>query len=639
MFDYDRLSGVAPHPDGERLAYLSDALGRPQPWLWSLNGSGEPRHLPVDGTVTRCVWRPDGSRLLVQADPDGAEDYQLAELDPATGTVEWLTAENGSRNEPGIPYGSIGNPYSPDGRLLAYASNARKRSCFDIMVRDLPTGDVRTVLQAGDPLPEDRYFPMFFSPDSRRLLVLRLHQNTEQDLFAVDLAGLPVEHVTPHDGPAQYLPAGWTPEGIFLSTTQGRDHLGLALLTPGSGLRWLDTPAADIDCAAVSGDGKRLAWSVNTHGFTALHWRDLAAGSQHEQHEVHEVHGLPRGVAAQEFGSDGQSLTWAGNTRLVVLLGRPTAATEVWIADLSNRRARQLTRCGERLPAGLAEPEVIQYPSADGLTVSGLLYRPSGRGQSQDQSQDQGQSQGRSPVPAPAPVPVVLDIHGGPEYQALPLFSPLIQALVARGIAVLAPSIRGSSGYGQHYQRLIYRDWGGGDLQDLAAAADYLQGQDWADAGRLGVYGASYGGFATLSCLARLPDRWRAGVSVCGPSDLAALAAAFPATWRHRVRDWIGDPGDTDDARMLAERSPLTHVDRIRAPLLLAHGINDARVAVAESERIHERLAERGHLSRLIRFEGEGHSVEDRKNGITLHQATLDWFAEHLGATDVRTAP
>ena len=211
MFDYDRLSGVAPHPDGERLAYLSDAPGRPQPWLWHLSGSGEPRHLPVDGTVTRCVWRPDGSRLLVQADPDGAEDYRLAEIDPATGTVEWLTPDNGARNELGIPYGSIGNPYSPDGRLLAYASNARKRSCFDIMVRDLATGDVRTVLQAGDPLPEDRYFPMFFSPDSRRLLVLRLHQNTEQDLFAVELAGLSVEHVTPHDGRRSTCPPDGRP--------------------------------------------------------------------------------------------------------------------------------------------------------------------------------------------------------------------------------------------------------------------------------------------------------------------------------------------------------------------------------------------------------------------------------------------
>ena len=90
---------------------------------------------------------------------------------------------------------------------------------------------------------------------------------------------------------------------------------------------------------------------------------------------------------------------------------------------------------------------------------------------------------------------------------------------------------------------------------------------------------------------------------------------------------------------MLAERSPLTHVDRIRAPLLLAHGVNDTRVAVAESERIHERLAGRGHLSRLLRLEGEGHSVDDRKNGITLYQAIVDWFAEHLGATDVRTTP
>ncbi|HET7012781.1 MAG TPA: alpha/beta fold hydrolase [Streptosporangiaceae bacterium] len=609
MLDYDRLSGVAPHPDGERLAYLSDASGRPQPWLWTLDGSGEPCHLPVDGTVTRCLWRPDGSRLLVQVDSDGAENYRLAEVDPATGLIDWLTEETGARHELGIPYGSIGNPYSPDGRLLAYASDARDRSCFDVLVRDLGTGEVRTVLRAGDPLAEDRYFPMFFSPGSRRLLVLRLHQNTEQDLFAIDLADLSVEHVTPHEGPAQYLPAGWTPEGIYLSTTQGRDYLGLALLTPGGDVRWLDTPDHDIDCASVSGDGKRLAWSVNTHGFTALHWRDLSDGSRHE------VHGLPRGVAAQEFGSDGQSLTWAGNGRLVVLLGRPTAATDIWVAYLGDGCARQLTRCGQLLPDGLAEPEVIHYPSADGLIVSGLLYRPPGAG----------------------PVPVVLDIHGGPEFQALPLFSPLIQSLVERGIAVLAPDIRGSTGHGQHYQRLIYRDWGGGDLRDLAAAADYLRGQDWADGERLGVYGASYGGFAALSCLARLPDLWRAGVSVCGPSDLVTSAVMVPPTWRRRVRDWIGDPDDSHDARMLAERSPLTHVDRIRAPLLLAHGINDTRVAIAESERIHERLAERGHRCRLIRFEGEGHSVEDRGSAIALNQVIVDWFAEHLGVTNIRT--
>src|SRR4029079_11628496 len=115
----------------------------------------------------------------------------------------------------------------------------------------------------------------------------------------------------------------------------------------------------------------------------------------------------------------------------------------------------------------------------------------------------QGQGQGRGR----ARLPVVLVIHGGPEFQALPLFSPLIQSLVARGIAVLAPNVRGSTGYGQHYQRLIYRDWGGGDLQDLAAAADYLQGQDWADGGRLGVYGGSYGGVAGVGRLARLPAR------------------------------------------------------------------------------------------------------------------------------------
>ncbi|MEU4745212.1 prolyl oligopeptidase family serine peptidase, partial [Actinosynnema sp. NPDC023658] len=120
--------------------------------------------------------------------------------------------------------------------------------------------------------------------------------------------------------------------------------------------------------------------------------------------------------------------------------------------------------------------------SADGLTVPCLLYRPTS-------------------ADADAPAPVVLSVHGGPEWQAKPTFDPLVQALLARGIGVLAPNFRGSSGHGMRHQRLIYRDWGGGDLADLEASVRLLDDVPWADTTRLGVHGASYGGFAALSCL------------------------------------------------------------------------------------------------------------------------------------------
>ncbi|KAA2254055.1 S9 family peptidase [Solihabitans fulvus] len=601
----DALGGGVPSPDGRTVAYVSDAGGRPQVWLRATDGSTPARELSVGGVVTRCVWRPDGTGLLVQTDPTGAEDYQLAELDPATGEVSRLADEPGVRHEIGIPYGTTGDPYSPDGMLLAYASNSRDRSCFDVLVRDLATGVDRLVLRG-----DDRYLPVCFSPDSRRLLVLRLHQNTEHDLFAVDLAPSPgtpaddtVTHLTPHDGPSKYLPIGWSEDGIYLCATHGRDFLGVALLAPDGEWRWLDTPDHDVEGGALSRDGRWLAWGVNVDGYTELVRLDLRTGDRGP------VRGLPRGMAVTEHGLGGHALRFTDDgSALLVQLARPDAATELYLADLATGGARRLTDAGRDLPGGLVTPEIVRFDSADGLTVDGLLYRPSGEDRS----------------------PVVVLVHGGPEFRTYPAYDPLIHALLANGIGVLAPNVRGSSGRGMRYQRLVYRDWGGGDLADLAAAAGFLRGVDWADGDRLGVYGASYGGFAALSCLTRLPELWRAGVSECGPSDLIDDIRSFPPTWRLRGRDWIGDPDDPEDAAMLIERSPLHNAHRLRAPLLLMHGSNDTRVAVENSDRMFLRLTDLGLPVRFEEIAGEGHVIADRDSQAAILRTIVAWFVSHL---------
>jgi dipeptidyl aminopeptidase/acylaminoacyl peptidase len=602
----EQLIGAEPSPDGTRLAYITDRSGRPQPWLRRLDGTGEPSRLAVDGAVIRCAWRPDGSRLLVQTDLDGAEDYRLAEIDPAAGAVEWVAADPGVRHEVGVPYCSGSDPYSPDGRFLAYASNARDRTTFDVHVRELASGATRTVLRTGEQVPDDRYLPMRFSADSRHLLVLRLHQNTEHDLFAVALDTGAVTHVTPHDGPAKYLPAGWNADGLYLCTTAGRDHTGLALRRPDGSTHWLHTPDHDVECAALSADGGRLVWGVNVDGYTDVYRMDLPDG------RPVPVTGLPRGVVVQEFGFAGQTLRIsADGRRLVVTVATATAPSEVWVADLDAGTARQLTACGAGLPATGIEPTAVHFPSADGLVVGGLLFRPPAAN-------------------AQAPVPAVLIIHGGPEAQAYPLWDPLVQMLAARGLGVLTPNIRGSSGRGLRYQRLIYRDWGGGDLADMAAAATFLDGLDWVDAGRLGVFGASYGGFAALSCLSRLPDRWRAGVSMCGPVDLVMDVRTYPPTWRRRAAAWVGDPDNAADAAMMTERSPLTHADRIRAPLLLIHGDNDTNVAIEGAELLHKRLVGLGRTVHFHRVAGEGHATADSEGRQSEFDLIVDWFIDHL---------
>ncbi|MFD0200217.1 MULTISPECIES: S9 family peptidase [Saccharothrix] len=596
--DFEWLTGAEPSPDGKGVAYLSDASGRPQPWVLPLNGTA--RHVEVPGSVSRCVWRPDGARLLVLTDLDGGEDFRPAEVDPWTGEVEWLVAEEGVRCEIGTPHGGTGRPYNADGTLLAYASNARDREVFDVLVRDLRTGDERIVLRG-----DDRYLPMGFSPDSRLLLVLRLHQNTEHDLFLCDLATDEVRLLTPHDGPAKYEPVAWLPDssGVYLCTTHGRDFLGLAVLSTNGELTWIDTPESDVEGAALSPDGTRLAWGLNEDGYTRLRWSEVDGTPR-------DVTGLPRGVAVVEFGIDGYAPRFTASGELLVQLGRPDAATDLFLVDLPGGEARQLTDCGARLPGPIVPPTIVRAVGADGETVPCLLYQP-------------------PTADADRRAPVVVAVHGGPEWQSRPVFEPVVQALLARGIGVLAPNIRGSSGYGMRYQRLIYRDWGGGDLADLEAAVRLLDDVPWADASRLGVHGASYGGFATLACLTLLPDLWRAGVSECGPSDLLNDIRGFPPTWRKRAVDWIGDPDDPADVALLTARSPLENAHRLTAPVLIMHGENDANVNPAESERMYRRLRELGKPAWLVLHPGVGHGI-DRAGLADTVELIVSWFAEHL---------
>ncbi|MFE2753753.1 S9 family peptidase [Actinosynnema sp. NPDC059335] len=596
--DFDWLFGAEPRPDGGAVAYLGDASGRPQPWVLPLGGTA--RHVEVPGSVVRCVWRPDGARLLVLTDLDGREDHRLAEVDPVTGEVWWLVAEEGVRCEIGTPHSRLGQPYNADGTLLAYASNARDPEVFDVLVRDLRTGGERIVLRG-----DDRYLPMGFSPDSRLLLVLRLHQQTEQDLFVCDLADDSVRLLTPHDGPAKYHPVAWLPDssGVYLCTTQGRDFLGLAALSLDGGLTWLDAPESDVEGAALSPGGTRLAWGVNEDGYTRLRWAEKGGPPV-------DVTALPRGVAVTEFGLGGFAPRFTASGELLVQLGRPDAATDLYLVDLDRDEARRLTDAGARLPGAIVPPTPVRAVNGDGFTVPGLLYRPPS-------------------ASADEPAPVVVTIHGGPEVQALPVFDPLVQSLLARGIGVLAPNVRGSSGYGMRYQRAIYRDWGGGDLADVEALVRVLDDVPWVDTARLGVHGASYGGFATLACLTLLPHLWRAGVSECGPSDLLNDIRGFPPTWRKRAVDWIGDPDDPDDVARLTARSPLGNAHRLRAPVLIMHGENDANVRPEESERMYRRLRELGKPARLVLHPGVGHGID--RAGL---EATVDliasWFAEHL---------
>jgi dipeptidyl aminopeptidase/acylaminoacyl peptidase len=226
--------------------------------------------------------------------------------------------------------------------------------------------------------------------------------------------------------------------------------------------------------------------------------------------------------------------------------------------------------------------------------------------------------------------PVVLSIHGGPESQERPRYNynGLYQYLLSRGFGILAPNIRGSTGYGISYQKLIYRDWGGAELGDIEHAAKYLQTLDWVDANRIAVFGGSFGGFATLSAVTRLPQYWALGVDIVGPSNLITFVNSVPPHWRSMLRTWVGDAEDDHD--MLVERSPITYVDQIRVPMLVIQGAKDPRVVQAESDQMVERIRKNGGDVRYYVDENEGHGATRRENSIKWMGMIADYIEEYL---------
>jgi dipeptidyl aminopeptidase/acylaminoacyl peptidase len=592
-------AGLSFSPDGMHVTYTANISGQFNVWRQPIAaGSDGGPLMPVqltalvESAARTAVWSPDGARILTMADRHGTENFGIYEVPTERG---WLYPVS---NDPNVRHELAVEPFSPDGQWILYASNERDRADMDAMAHNLETGERRTLL-AGDAT----YDPVSWSPDGRQVVVLRLNSNLDQDLYLVDVETAESRHLTPHEGEIAFVPGPWRPDGsgFYLFTNRGREFTGLAFIAiADGGIEWIETPDWDVDNAAVTRDGRYLAWLVNEDGYSRLYVRDLQTGSQRE------FPNLPYGVARTIVFSPVAPM-------LGIYISRPVEPAALYIVEVESGDCRQLTQSAlGGIPfSEMVEPELIRYPTHDGREIPAFLYQPHGLTPGERR-------------------PVVLSIHGGPEAQELPnyAYNGLYQYLLNRGIGIIATNIRGSTGYGKTYQKLIHRDFGGAELGDLDHAARYLKSLAWVDPNRLGVFGGSFGGFATLSCVSRLPEHWAAAVDIVGPSNLITFARAVPPHWRRLMRDWVGDP--EEDADELMARSPIMYVDQVRAPLLVIQGANDPRVVKAESDQMVERLRARGQTVEYMVFEDEGHGFTKVANSLKAMRASAEWFERHL---------
>ncbi|MFD0857342.1 S9 family peptidase [Actinomadura adrarensis] len=584
---------LALSPDGRTVAYSSDTDGNFNLWTSSVAG-GQPRQMTKfnDRSVRQIAWSPDGKSLVFTADRHGDEQYRLYRADLG----DELEDEEPVELSPGPDCQRVlaNAPFDANGRYLAYAANDREATVQDLLIRDLAEDTERRVIP---PAGEAIFEPVAVSPDGRWLLVSAFRSKSEINAYLLDLsdAEAELECVTGQYGQHAFEACAWSADssGFYLLTDLWGEFIAAAhyslddsSLSPVARHEW--------DVELVQSAGQTVIWSVNEGGYSRLH------GQRHDQ--ALTFPDIPPGVISAITLSP-------GTDQAVVLIDSATRPTEIGVVT-PGEGFRYLT---DTRPSALhvvepVQPEMVTYAASDGRSVHAFLYRPH----------------------TPGPHPVLMSIHGGPENQERPGYarSGLYQHLLDEGIAVFAPNIAGSTGYGTAHQLLIRRDWGGVDLDDLARGVDYLQDVPGIDADRIAAMGGSYGGFATLSCLARLPFRWAAGVSICGPTNLVTLAEACPPTWKAFVALVLGDP--VEDAEHLTSRSPLTHAEGITAPLFILQGARDPRVPRAESDQMVGSLRGRGVDVQYEVFEDEGHGFTNRSNELRAYEQVASFLKLYL---------
>jgi dipeptidyl aminopeptidase/acylaminoacyl peptidase len=573
--------------DGDTVLVQSNRTGTMQLYRARPQG-GELEQLtdcpePVNGQFV-----PGSGRILLEMDEGGNERHQLY----------LLGAEPGAAPEPLVvepEYLHVSPHVSNDGAQLAYSCNRRKGVDVDVYVRSLASGEERCVFAPGGIC-----VVAGFSPDGRWLGVQHLTERTgDNDLHLVDLDGDETFHVAPEEEDAFFGDPAWLPEGnrFFFATSSGRDRTAIARFDLATRTwRYAIEAAWDLDCR-IDRAGRRLIVDANEEGASRVSLYDPRTLALERELE------LPANAVVQAFAPSGDGSV------LALGLSTPRIPFSVWLADPETGRTRWLTPPSDKVDEEeLAEPTLHRFASFDGESIPVWVLEPLG-------------------VSRP---PLLIEIHGGPESQRRPTWIPWLQYAVARGFAVAQPNVRGSTGYGKRFEHLDDGRLRLDSVQDVVALHDWLAAEGRYDTGRTVLYGASYGGFMVLACLAFHPERWAAAIDVVGLSSLVTFLENT-SEWRRAFRE--REYGSLErDRDFLLEISPITHVDRIRAPLFIIHGANDPRVPLGEAEQIHRALRERGIRSELLVYHDEGHGLNKLPNRLEAYPKAIAFLEEVLGS-------
>ena len=541
-------------------------------------------------------WSPTGARkgIAYVRDVGGDENFQVEYLDPADPVPVRLTDGRGRAE-------SV--TWSPDGTKLAFTWTVKNGTDSDIYIDDPTDGrPPELVFETGGP----GWAIADWSPDGKSLLVGKFISVNEAYLYVFDLASRKLAEIEPAKVKASRASAVFAADGKGVYFTSDLDsefqtlryaELATGKITPlTADLNW------DIDAIERSDDGRYLAYLVNEDGAGRLRIRDLRSGKDVA------VPDLP-------FGVIGDLAFEPKTDRLGFSMMTPNSPYDVWSytpGDSSYTRWTQ-SELGPLDASRLVMPSLIHYPTFDKVKgkpreIPAWVYKPAG----------------------PGPYPVLINIHGGPEAQSQPTFSMSTQQYVVEmGYAVIAPNVRGSTGYGKTYVALDNGFKREDSVRDIGALLDWIATQKDLDASRVVVIGGSYGGYMSLASMTHYNDRLRGGIDIVGVSNFVTFLESTAEYRRDLRRPEYGDERDPKMRAFLEEIAPANSAGKITKPMLVVQGKNDPRVPINESgQMVRKMRANGGEVWYLVGL-NEGHGFAKRDN-IDYYQWAVALFLDKL---------
>jgi dipeptidyl aminopeptidase/acylaminoacyl peptidase len=594
---YFRLS-----EDGRTLGFMQPVAvdGAPRRlnvFVQSLKGSepvGEPRRLTAETARDINIYYWKGSdRILYTKDFGGDENFHVVSIDVRTGKVTDLTPGDKVRAE-------LMDDLPDDPNHILVSHNRRNPELFDVFKIDLRTGKETLVAQnPGDVVGwgTDHAGHVRLAYRTEGLKSIVLYRLNEKSQFKPIIT---TDYKTEVDVPA------FTADDhkLYAISNRGRDKKALVVIDP-------DKPDVEqeifghpeVDIGGVTWSRLHKKLTEVSFETTKLERKFFDVNAQKVYERINaKVPGMDLNL---------QSATKAEDKFIVAAFSDRTPGAR-YIYDAKADTLSMLAEINPKIPAAdMAPMKPISYKSRDGLTINGYLTLPVGR--------------------EPKGLACIVNPHGGPWARDSWGFNPEVQFLANRGFCVLQMNFRGSTGYGRQFWEASFGQWGLKMQDDITDGAHWLIDQGVADPKRLGIYGASYGGYATLAGVTYTPDLYAAAVDYVGVSNLFTFMNTIPPYWRPtlpKFQDMVGHP-EKDKARMTAT-SPALNADRIKTPLMVAQGARDPRVNKDESDQMVEALRKRGvEVSYMVK-DNEGHGFHNEENQFEFYEAMEAFLAKYL---------